>query len=38
MLMVEHILKNWHLIYEELIRWRGLIGIDWNRDNKGYIT
>jgi hypothetical protein len=38
MLMVEHLLKNWHLIYSELIRWRDIIGTEWNRDKRGYIT
>ena len=38
MLMVEHIENNWHLIYAEQIRWSEIIGIDWNRDKKGYIT
>jgi hypothetical protein len=31
MLMVEHIENNWHQIYEELGRWRGILGIHWDR-------
>jgi len=31
---VEHLLKNWHQIYDELIRWRDIIGTDWNRDRE----
>jgi len=38
MLMVEHILKNWHQIYEELVRWIDIIGTDWSRDKIGYTT
>jgi len=38
MLMVENLLKNWHRIYDELIRWKEIIGSDWNRDKRGYIT
>ena len=29
MLMVEHIEKNWHQIYEELGRWRGILDTHW---------
>ncbi len=28
--MVEYLLKNWHQIYEELIRWNGIIDTRWN--------
>ncbi len=34
MLIVDHLLKNWHQIYEELIRWGEIIGSDWNRDKR----
>jgi hypothetical protein len=37
-LMVEHILKNWHQIYQELIRWREIIDLERNRDKRVYIT
>ena len=37
-LMVEHILKNWHQIYQELIKWREIIDLEWNRDKRVYIT
>jgi hypothetical protein len=36
--MVEHLLKNWHPIYDELIRWREIIGSEWSRDKRGYIA
>jgi len=38
MLMVEHILKNWHQIYQELIKWREIIDLEWNRDKRVYIS
>jgi hypothetical protein len=31
MLMVEHVQNNWHQIYEELGRWRGILTIPWDR-------
>ena len=36
--MVEYLLKNWHQIYDELIRWMNIIGLEWNRDKGAYIT
>jgi hypothetical protein len=37
-LMVEYIGKNWHQIYQELIRWKEIIGSDWDRVKRVYIT
>jgi len=32
MLMVEHIEKNWHQIFEELGRWRNILISSWEKN------
>ena len=36
--MVELVQNNWHQIYKELVRWREILGTEWNRDKRVYIT
>jgi len=31
MLMVEHVLKNWHQIYDELIRWKEILETPYSK-------
>ncbi len=30
MSMVEHMLENWHLLYEEIRRWREILGTQYS--------